>query len=148
MKRVGWVAGDGTATSRCGESRVDAEQASETGTADSASAKCADLSALMPASASYFTDTLLGEDLLVIELPSPCDEWDWLTKAEREIAELVLGGASNREMAEVRGCSVRTVANQLQSVFRKLGVASRAELACRATGAADLPDARVCQSAP
>jgi DNA-binding CsgD family transcriptional regulator len=56
-----------------------------------------------------------------------------LTSAEREVALLALGGKSNNEIAEARHCSVRTVANQLQSVFRKLGIRSRAELAAKAS---------------
>ncbi len=56
-----------------------------------------------------------------------------LTSAEREVALLALAGKSNNEIAEARHCSVRTVANQLQSVFRKLGIRSRAELAAKAS---------------
>ncbi len=51
-----------------------------------------------------------------------------LTDAEREVVTSVLDGKSNAAIAEERGRSVRTVANQVNSVFRKLGVASRAEL--------------------
>lgn len=45
--------------------------------------------------------------------------------------ELTLSGLSNAEVAKKRGTAVRTVANQLQSLFRKLGVNSRAELSAR-----------------
>ena len=55
-----------------------------------------------------------------------------LTEAEREIALLLVRGATNREIALQRGSAERTVANQIQSLFRKLGVASRAELAATA----------------
>lgn len=61
------------------------------------------------------------------------DKTGELTSAEREVALLALGGKSNNEIAEARHCSVRTVANQLQSVFRKLGIRSRAELAAKAS---------------
>ena len=61
------------------------------------------------------------------------DKTGELTSAEREVALLALDGKSNHEIAEARHCSVRTVANQLQSVFRKLGIRSRAELAAKAT---------------
>lgn len=54
-----------------------------------------------------------------------------LTDAEREIALLIMGGATNAAIAETRGCAVRTVCNQIQSLFRKLGVRSRAELVAR-----------------
>ncbi len=61
------------------------------------------------------------------------DKTGELTSAEREVALLALAGKSNNEIAEARHCSVRTVANQLQSVFRKLGIRSRAELAAKAS---------------
>ena len=61
------------------------------------------------------------------------DKTTELTSAEREVALLALAGKSNNEIAEARHCSVRTVANQLQSVFRKLGIRSRAELAAKAS---------------
>lgn len=54
-----------------------------------------------------------------------------LTAAEREVMALILADLSNAEVARRRGTSVRTVANQLQSLFRKLGVNSRAELSAR-----------------
>lgn len=59
-----------------------------------------------------------------------------LTAAEREIARLVREGRSNRAIAELRGGSVRTVANQVASILRKHGVRSRAELVVRAHGGA------------
>ncbi|MCA9631916.1 MAG: helix-turn-helix transcriptional regulator [Myxococcales bacterium] len=51
-----------------------------------------------------------------------------LTAAENEVTELVAQGLTNAQIAERRQASERTVANQLQSVFRKLGVSSRSEL--------------------
>jgi DNA-binding CsgD family transcriptional regulator len=54
-----------------------------------------------------------------------------LTKAERGIADQLLRGCSNREIARLRGTSHHTVANQLRGLFRKLGVSSRAELVAR-----------------
>jgi len=57
--------------------------------------------------------------------------YEELTDAESAIASLAVRGLSNREIASLRGSSVRTVANQLASVFAKLGVGSRTELAAR-----------------
>ena len=54
-----------------------------------------------------------------------------LTLAERDVLVRALGGATNAEIAVGRGSSRRTVANQLGSIFKKLGVCSRAELAQR-----------------
>ncbi|HYW53589.1 MAG TPA: AAA family ATPase, partial [Dongiaceae bacterium] len=52
-----------------------------------------------------------------------------LTPREREIAYLVLAGRSNREAGAMLGLSERTVGNHLQSVFNRLGIGSRRELA-------------------
>jgi DNA-binding CsgD family transcriptional regulator len=52
-----------------------------------------------------------------------------LTVAEREIVVQLISGSTNSDIARRRGSSERTVANQLQSIFRKLGARSRAELA-------------------
>lgn len=57
-----------------------------------------------------------------------------LSATEREIALLAARGLSNREIADARGRSPRTVANQLARVFRKLGVGSRVEVAARIAG--------------
>jgi DNA-binding CsgD family transcriptional regulator len=51
-----------------------------------------------------------------------------LTDAEREVVAALVEGKSNADIATARGRSARTVANQISSVFRKLGVGSRAEL--------------------
>lgn len=58
--------------------------------------------------------------------PSPSERE--LTPAEREVAEHVFAGRSNREIAEQRGVSERTVANQLASIYRKLELLDRHEL--------------------
>jgi DNA-binding CsgD family transcriptional regulator len=71
----------------------------------------------------------VGRDLFVLSLPAPAARLpSILTVAERHVAGLVLDGLSNRSIAELRGTSVRTVANQIASVFRKLNVTGRAEL--------------------
>jgi DNA-binding NarL/FixJ family response regulator len=54
-----------------------------------------------------------------------------LTAAQREVAAALLDGQSNAEIALARGRSARTIANQVASIFRRLGVASRGELAAR-----------------
>ncbi|HXK19752.1 MAG TPA: LuxR C-terminal-related transcriptional regulator [Polyangiaceae bacterium] len=55
-----------------------------------------------------------------------------LTAAEREVVAGVLNGRSNAAIALARRTSTRTVANQLAAIYRKLGVASRWELAASA----------------
>jgi DNA-binding CsgD family transcriptional regulator len=51
-----------------------------------------------------------------------------LTASERDVAKLVVLGRSNAEIAHLRSSSVQTVANQLATIYRKLGVTSRREL--------------------
>lgn len=73
-----------------------------------------------------------GERLMVISFPTVDDgALESLTPAEREVCALAASGCSNDEIADRRGTSVRTVANQMASIFEKLGVQSRAELARR-----------------
>ena len=54
-----------------------------------------------------------------------------LTAAEREVAALLLVGADDARIAVARSTSRRTAENQVASIYRKLGVRSRAELAVR-----------------
>jgi DNA-binding NarL/FixJ family response regulator len=69
------------------------------------------------------------EDLAVLSFPLPEVVLpESLTDAEREIARALLDGSSNAEIAEARGTSARTVANQIASLFRKMKVQSRGEL--------------------
>ncbi|RKT47613.1 regulatory LuxR family protein [Thiocapsa rosea] len=54
-----------------------------------------------------------------------------LTNAERDILAALLAGSTNADIAGRRAVAARTVANQVQAIFRKLGVRSRGELAAR-----------------
>jgi DNA-binding NarL/FixJ family response regulator len=53
---------------------------------------------------------------------------DPLTAREREIAELVASGRTNREIAEELVLSTRTIEAHLRSIYGKLEVRSRVEL--------------------
>ena len=59
---------------------------------------------------------------------------DLLTKREMEIVELVCLGLRNRQIADRCSLTEGTVKIHLNSVFRKLGVASRAELIVKREG--------------
>jgi DNA-binding CsgD family transcriptional regulator len=52
-----------------------------------------------------------------------------LSVRERELAQLLCDGHSNKELAAALAKSEHTVKNQLKTVFRKLGIRSRAHLA-------------------
>jgi DNA-binding CsgD family transcriptional regulator/tetratricopeptide (TPR) repeat protein len=65
--------------------------------------------------------------------PSP------LTARERQIAELVAAGKTNREIADQLFISPHTVRNQLVRIFDKLGVSRRSELASAIAKADDEP---------
>ena len=54
-------------------------------------------------------------------------KWE-LTKAEKEIALLILKGLSNREICEVRQTSEKTIRQQVSSVLAKSNLSSRLEL--------------------
>lgn len=51
-----------------------------------------------------------------------------LTRRERQVAEIALGGRSNREIAQELYLTTRTVETHLTRVYRKLGIGSRAQL--------------------
>ncbi len=51
-----------------------------------------------------------------------------LTRSELEVLDHLFAGLSNAGIAALRGRSVRTVANQVASIYRKLGVSSRLQL--------------------
>jgi DNA-binding CsgD family transcriptional regulator len=57
--------------------------------------------------------------------------WDALTPAERRVTALISGGLSNQRAARQLDISANTVATHLRSVFAKLEVTSRVQLANR-----------------
>lgn len=60
---------------------------------------------------------------------SPVEGWESLTAMERRVALIVGEGHTNRETAARLGLSPNTVASHLRSVFGKLAVSSRVQLA-------------------
>jgi DNA-binding CsgD family transcriptional regulator len=71
-------------------------------------------------------------EIAVLSFTLPGDKVANLSAAESDVACHILAGRSNSEIAVLRRCSARTVANQVASLFRKLGVRSRLELVAEA----------------
>ena len=65
-----------------------------------------------------------------------------LTPRERELVGFVAAGASNKDIARRLAISVKTVKTHLTSIFRKLGLSTRLELAV-AVGRGAAPRAKV-----
>src|SRR5690606_24659058 len=63
-----------------------------------------------------------------------------LSPRELEVVRLVVTGRTNREIADALSRSPKTVAGQLSSAMRKLGVSSRTALAVAAVDAGLVPD--------
>jgi pimeloyl-ACP methyl ester carboxylesterase/DNA-binding CsgD family transcriptional regulator len=61
------------------------------------------------------------------DAPAPSEDLDLLTSREREILELVAGGANNLDIATKLFISEKTVRNHLTAIFDKLGVTSRSQ---------------------
>ena len=59
----------------------------------------------------------------------PARGWDALTDAERKVAELVSSGHTNRSAASQLGLSPNTVGTHVRSIFSKLHIQSRVQLA-------------------
>jgi DNA-binding NarL/FixJ family response regulator len=78
-----------------------------------------------------FEIDLDGDALVVISVPvaSNPTSLDMLTRSERSVALDAVTGLSNAAIARKRRRAPRTIANQLASIYRKLGISSRAELA-------------------
>lgn len=67
-------------------------------------------------------------ELVIVSKPLiPVDSC--LTPSELEVARLIAAGRSNAEVAAARGRSERTIANQVASILRKLGISSRHQIA-------------------
>ena len=86
-----------------------------------------------------------GEDYVVVSWSSSTEGREQvaaLTDAERAVARLVAAGRTNQEIAELRGTALRTVANQVAALLRKLGLPSRTQAALYAarTGLVALSD--------
>ncbi len=76
-----------------------------------------------------------GEELVVFSWSSePAAPPPDLSTAEADVLARLARGQSNAEIAKARKTSARTVANQVASLLRKTGAASRFELIRRYAG--------------
>ncbi|HSD19614.1 MAG TPA: helix-turn-helix transcriptional regulator [Anaeromyxobacter sp.] len=73
----------------------------------------------------------LPEPVQVGPEPVQAPPSDGLTQREREVALLVADGLRSREVAERLGIASQTVKSHLKTIFDKLGVRNRVELARR-----------------
>jgi DNA-binding CsgD family transcriptional regulator len=73
----------------------------------------------------------LGEGVQLGPEPVQAPPADGLTQREREVALLVADGLRSREVAERLGIASQTVKSHLKTIFDKLGVRNRVELARR-----------------
>jgi DNA-binding CsgD family transcriptional regulator len=69
-----------------------------------------------------------------VEAPAALDALDGLAAMERQVAALVMEGATNREIAARLFISVKTVEATLTRVYRKLGIRSRVDIVRLAAG--------------
>ncbi len=73
-----------------------------------------------------------GEELLVGAYPLMDENHvQGLTDTEQAVLAHMMSGSTNSDIAQRRQTSENTVANQVQSIYRKLQVSSRSELAAR-----------------
>ncbi len=83
------------------------------------------------------TERTLHASIPPIQVPTPVDSidasslWQKLTAREKQVARLAARGLSNAEIAAALGIKSRTVDAHLQSIYAKLKVRSRAQLAHR-----------------
>ncbi len=81
--------------------------------------------------------TDIGHQMLLTEIQrelprvAPARAGAGLTGAEQRVADLIVAGGSNRDVAAALFISVRTVETHVAAIYRKLGVRSRTELVRR-----------------
>ena len=86
-----------------------------------------------PANLDAATFRVASEDFLALTFSSTAAGLGSLTESEQQVASELLRGRSYRDIAQIRGTSPSTIACQVQSLFRKLKVRSRTELATTAS---------------
>ncbi|MFH1659195.1 MAG: response regulator transcription factor [Pseudomonadota bacterium] len=80
---------------------------------------------------------LVGSTSRVLEArpEAKLDTWSGLlSERESQVAKLVAGGASNKEIADQLSITERTVKAHLSAIFEKLGLRDRLQLSLRING--------------
>lgn len=72
-----------------------------------------------------------GREVLLLRVDRHPEPTTRLTASERNVVTHLLRGHTYRDIAEARGTSVHTVANQARSVYRKIGIHCRWQLSSR-----------------
>ena len=73
-----------------------------------------------------------NEQYAIISMPAY--DHDFIAKlshAEKEVARWILMGKSDKQIAAIRACSPKTITKQINSIYEKLAVHNRAQLAQR-----------------
>ncbi len=83
-----------------------------------------------PAGALHERMPVRGGELGVLSVPHSAvgSAAALLSAAERDIADRVVRGHTNAQIAHARGTSTRTIANQMRRIFERLGIHSRTDL--------------------
>ena len=76
---------------------------------------------VMLAGGKYLPEAMLGE------ASEPAGPADQLTQRESEVFEQLMGGRSNREIADNLGITEVTIKVHMQAIFRKLGAKNRGD---------------------
>ncbi len=82
---------------------------------------------------AHVAEIAVGNETLLVGSMPLLDETKLvgLSPAERHVLALVIAGSTDHDIAKRRSTSPRTVANQVQALFRKFGVRSRSALVAR-----------------
>jgi DNA-binding CsgD family transcriptional regulator len=76
---------------------------------------------------SWPRELAISEALSLLTAPAPASRLPRLTARERDVLRELMAGKSNREISEALFVSPTTVATHIASLYRKIGVDSRAE---------------------
>ncbi|MBX3190890.1 MAG: helix-turn-helix transcriptional regulator [Labilithrix sp.] len=96
-----------------------------------------DLAVMLDAPRAVSLDLSFAEDrleVISVDVGAGKAIAERLTVAEHEVAEYVARGVSNARIAAARGVATSTVAKQLQTIYDKLGVSNRSQLARAVAG--------------